>query len=260
MERKEFFNADVIINLLRAGDLDFDLLESIKFNPYWPYELNPPSEFTTRALNDLNLIINLLPRNILSKIHSIRVVGSACVGLAGAFPYGVRKIRYDDYYHLSSVDTIQSDLDVEILINLSDLEEVFNFFQLTGQNITNRQSSPGDISLAFYSYDEVISLASDPYSALIQRYAVWSNRSIVFHGEEILNGLRTLTRQTVDQASQEEKGWFWHNLADRYYFHQKRLMIKRGDLPELFLRREEVPTLFDPRLRTQKRNKSVLII
>lgn len=252
----EQFNYLDLYKSISRGDLTFKDLRQIGFNPYFPYELNPPSKLSQDGIHDVEAISQLFTPH--DCVYSVRIVGSASVGLAKAFPFGVHKTRLERSFFLKRDYKDESDIDVEILIDWGYLDYIKNL--VVGFDF-QRRTQNGRINLAFYPYDEVIAqLRSSPYSSALQRYGAWSNRHIVFKGDEILDNLRNLSENTVKNSSLEAQKWFWQNLADRYLFHQARLLIKRGEFEEITLTQDEVPTLFDPRFRNQPRTKSVIKI
>lgn len=252
-------NFEEIGSLLREQKLSFSDLKALRFNPYFPLgnnNIEQFNEFSRRGYEDMQLILASLDKSgPLEGLKATSITGSAAVGLANYFQFSYNKERYPFGYLLTRKKGGRSDIDIEILASKAEMEELANFFRKNCLELrkSNKLSTPpGQLNFAFYPIEHIYhSLYYDPYSSCLVRFGVWSNARVVLFGEDQITDLREIAQVNV-KNNPEIKSFFWNNLADRYLFHQYRLLIKRGERSFIFVSGEKLPTLFDERIRSSK--------
>lgn len=257
-----------IAELIRQQRISFEDLSAMGFNPYFPLgslELKHFNKFSREGYDDVCLICEEVLRNVndLGGVKAVSITGSAAVGLANEYPFSCEKERRPNGYSLSQAPGGSSDIDVEVLVSGERMEEIKDLFAKISLRLRESDmlhTPPGQINFAFYPIEHILnSLSNDPYSSCLVRFGVWSNARLILHGEDVIQYLRGIAQDKVMSDSETAK-FFWGNLADRYLFHQYRLLVKAGIFRSIFVSSEEVPTLFDEKVRASKMSNTKIAI
>jgi|GEM_PF-5059759 len=254
--------------LIRGRNLTFLYLERIGFSPYFPYgttNFSSPTfnDFSRIGLNDIHFFTEKYGDEIRkSGVLTVSITGSASVGLANAFPFGCIKERKPDGFILTRTEGGGSDIDVELLVSANKLMQAIEIVKTLFQKSRRGgefQSPINSFSFGFYPIEDVCFSLNDEYSSALVRFGAWTISRQVFMGLDTINEIKELAQQLC-LSTEKVANFFWNNLADRYLFHQYRLMIKRGNKQSLFIPSSLLPTLFDPKIRLRKMSYSRILI
>lgn len=247
-----------ITSQLRSRSIPLYWLIATRFGPYYPsvLENKSPSEFCRVGIEDMK-------RLILENVDELRnvgllsagIVGSASAGLTQSFPYGVIKERQANGYLLTRAPNTKCDIDTNCHVEDGKLDECVNLMTELAyryRKMGKFLSPPGTLSFYLipfqYTVDTILN-AQKSYAFVT--YTLWQNTRIPIVKDWTYMELQKIAMDRI-RTDPVVEDFFWQNLTDRYWFSQCKIKIKQGLFDRIFLSAEDVPTMFDPQVRSIK--------
>lgn len=248
------FDKEQMAQLLQSGAFTFSDLDKIDFNPRYPFigKEKAFDDYSKRVIGELADFHRKWGRVLYEDgMQTFSIIGSIAAGDAQTYPFGCKKIRKEDGYYFTQTPQ-NPDIDIEVLVPKAQLHTLADHMrEVIAQHVENGGfiHSQGHLDITLLPRELVERSIEQREIGVLYRYGILSTSRINLAGEDIVRLLRKSSRKIANQLPSDLRRRFWRQVADRYRCDHAKLDVKKGEVDEIFIPKQQVPTLFLPQLQ-----------